>query len=210
MRDVAVIGASSTAFGRRSDATLIQLGAAAARDAILDAGIRAADIDMAYCGYSLSGLISGQECGAGQLALRDVGVTQIPITRVENACSSGSCAFRQAWMAVAGGASEIALALGMEKMTDCDTPQVMKVLSCASDIELEASMGLTFPGVFGMIARRHMYEFGTTREQIARVAIKNHAYGAANPKAHFRNTITYEDVMNSAMVADPLRLYDCC
>src|SRR5262249_25415229 len=150
--------------------------AAAARQALQDAGLNARQVHVAYCGYSLTGLISGQECGAGQLALRDVGIVGIPVTRVENACSSGSCAFREAWMAVASGAYDVAIALGMEKMTDCDTSRAMQVLSCASDTELEASQGLTFPGVFGMIARRHSYEFGTTREQMAGVAVKNHGH----------------------------------
>jgi acetyl-CoA acetyltransferase len=208
MREVAVVGIGSTRFGRLPDA-ITRLGAAAARDALFDAGISASHVEVAYCGYSLTGLISGQECGAGQLTLRDVGIVGIPVTRVENACSSGSCAFREAWMAVSSGAYDVALALGMEKMTDCETSRAMEVLSCASDTQLESSQGLTFPGVFGMIARRHSYEFGTTREQIAAVAIKNHRYGAANPKAHFQMEIGLEDVLASRMVADPLRLLDC-
>jgi acetyl-CoA acetyltransferase len=210
MRKVAVVGIGSTRFGKLGSAGVTGLGAWAVRDALMDSSLAAREIEVAYCGYSLTGLISGQECGAGQLALRDVGVTGIPITRVENACSSGSCAFREAWMAVASGAYDVALALGMEKMTGCDTGRAMEVLSCASDTELESSQGLTFPGVFGMIARRHAYEFGTTREQMAAVAIKNHRYGASNPKAHFQMEITLEDVLGSRMVADPLRLFDCC
>ncbi|MBN1224423.1 MAG: thiolase domain-containing protein, partial [Candidatus Aminicenantes bacterium] len=175
--------------------------------AVRDAGIRPKDIQVAYCGYALSGLLVGQESGLGQIVLKDTGITGIPVTHVENACSSSACALREAWMAVASGLSDFALAMGVEKMTCAKTEKVIKALVSSSDVELES--GIVFPGVFAMIAQRHMYEFGTTREQLAGVAVKAHRYGALNPHAHFQKEVTLQDVLSSPLIATPLRLLDC-
>jgi acetyl-CoA C-acetyltransferase len=130
------------------------------------------------------------------------------VTHVENACSSSACAFREAWIAVASGLYDFALAMGVEKMTSASTEKAIKALISSSDVELES--GITFPGVFAMIAQRHMLEFGTTREQLARVAVKAHKYGALNPHAHFQKETSIEEVLSSPMIAEPLRLFDCC
>jgi acetyl-CoA C-acetyltransferase len=134
-------------------------------------------------------------------------VTPVPATRVESACASGGAAFRQAFLEVASGASEIVLAGGVEKMTD--GADVTEVLATAADQEYEVYQGITFPGLYAMIATAHMHQYGTTREQLAAVAVKNHRNGAKNPNAQFRSEVTAEQVMASTMVADPLRLLDC-
>ncbi|MFC2164591.1 thiolase domain-containing protein [Acidobacteriota bacterium] len=208
MRDVSILGVGMTRFGIHEDKGSKQLGAESVWEAINDAGVQARDIQIAYCGYALSGLLGGQASGLGQLILKDMGITGIPVTHVENACSSSACAFREAWLAVASGYYDMALALGVEKMTSADTGKVIKALISASDVELET--GIIFPGMFAMIAQRHMHEFGTTREQLAKVAVKAHKYGAMNPHAHFQKEITLEYVLNSQMIASPLRLLDCC
>lgn len=208
MRDVSVLGVGMTRFGIHADKTGKQLGAESVWSAIQDAGIQPKDIQIAYCGYALSGLLGGQASGLGQLILKDSGITGIPVTHVENACSSSACAFREAWLAVASGYYDTALALGVEKMTGVCTGKVIKALIGSSDVELET--GIVFPGMFAMIAQRHMYEFGTTREQLAEVAVKAHKYGAMNPHAHFQKEITLEHALNSQMIAPPLRLLDCC
>jgi len=136
-----------------------------------------------------------------------LGVTPIPSTHVESACASGGVAFRQAFFEVASGASEIVLAGGVEKMTD--GVDVSEALATAADQEYEVFHGVTFPGLYAMIARAHMEQYGTTREQLAAVAVKNHRNGAKNPNAQFRSEVTAEQVMKSTMVADPLRLLDC-
>ncbi|MBN1317374.1 MAG: thiolase domain-containing protein [Anaerolineales bacterium] len=210
MRQVAVIGAGSTLFGNLQGRTFRSLGAEAAWLALQDANIDRKAVQCAYVGTSMVGLLTGQESCAGHLALREIGITGIPITRVENACGSASSAFREAWIAVASGMVDVALALGVEKMNEADSSVVIKALMSASDVELEADQGLTFPGVFAMIAARHMHEYGTTREQIGLVAVKNHRHGALNPKAHFQQEIDLDTVLNSKPVAYPLTLYDCC
>ena len=210
MRNVFVAGVGTTRFGALSGRSLRQLGAEAALSALRDAGLDRKRVQVAYVGSALSGLLTGQEgCGA-HLALREIGVTGIPITHVENACGSASAAFREAWIAVASGLYDVALALGMEKMTEAETSVAIQALMSASDVELEASQGLTFPGVFAMIAQRHMHEYGTSREQIALIAVKNHRHGALNPHAHFQQEVTLQAVFNSRLVAYPLTLFDCC
>jgi len=153
-----------------------------------------------------SGLFVGQE-HLGAVMADYLGVNPVPATRVESACASGGAAFRQAYLEVASGASEIVLAGGVEKMTD--GADVTDVLATAADQEYEVYHGITFPGLYALIARAHMEKYGTTREQLAAVAVKNHRNGAKNANAQFRAEVTPEQVMRSTMVADPLRLLDC-
>ena len=202
MRDVAVIGAGITKFGELWGTSIIFVEAA--QKAIDDAGVD--HIDSLYVGSMSPGLFVGQE-HLGAVLADYLGVNPIPATRVESACASGGVAFRQAFLEVASGASEIVLAGGVEKMTD--GADVTDVLATAADQEYEVYHGITFPGLYAMIAQAHMKQFGTTREQLAAVAVKNHRNGAKNPNAQFRSEISVEQVMKSTMVADPLRLLDC-
>lgn len=208
MREVAVIGVGMTPFGKHTGLGIKQLGEQALWEALQDARMKPSDIQVAYCGHA-SGSLSKQEFTPGQVALREVGITRIPVTRVENACASASSAFREAWIAVASGLYDVALAMGIEKMSEASTEEVMRALAGGSDAELEGSMGVTFPGVFAMIARRHMYQYGTTREQMAMVSVKNHRNGARNPLAHYQKECTVEEVLNSRMIAHPLTLLEC-
>lgn len=204
MRDVAVIGAGMTRFGELWERTIKDIFVEAATKAIEDAGVD--HIDSLYVGCMSPGLFVGQE-HLGAVVADYLGVTPIPATRVESACASGGASFRQAFLEVASGASEIVLAGGVEKMTD--GADVTDVLATAADQEYEVYHGITFPGLYAMIARAHMHQYGTTREQLAAVAVKNHRNGAMNPNAQFRAKVTAEQVMTSTMVADPLRLLDC-
>lgn len=209
MREVAVIGVGMTLFGRHTDKTIRELGEEALWATLQDAGVKPRDIQVAYVGNAL-GRLSGQEMIAGQMLLREVGITSIPITRVEDACASASFAFRESWLAVASGLYDVALAVGVEKMTNGTTEEVTRALAGASDTELEASLGITFPGVFAMVARRHMHQYGTTREQMAQVSVKNHDNGALNPRSQFQKRFTVEEVLASRPIARPLNLFDCC
>lgn len=204
MRDVAVIGAGMTKFGELWGQTIKDIFVEAAQKAITDAGVD--HIDSLYVGCMSPGLFVGQE-HLGAVVADYLGVMPVPATRVESACASGGAAFRQAFLEVASGASEIVLAGGVEKMTD--GADVTEALATAADQEYEVYQGITFPGLYAMIATAHMHEFGTTREQLAAVAVKNHRNGAKNPNAQFRSEVTAEQVMASTMVADPLRLLDC-
>jgi acetyl-CoA C-acetyltransferase len=204
MRDVAVIGIGMTKFGELWSMSIRDMFVQAALDAIKDANVD--HIDSMYVGTMSSGLFVGQE-HIGAVMADYLGITPIPASRVESACASGGVAFRQAFLEVASGYSDIVLAGGVEKMTD--GAEVTETLATAADQEYEVYQGVTFPGLYAMIANAHMYEFGTTREQLAHVSVKNHKNGSKNPNAQFRSSVTLEQVMNSTLVADPLRLLDC-
>jgi len=133
-----------------------------------------------------------------------------PSFRTEGACASGSMAVRTGWMTVASGLAELVLVVGAEKMTEVPTSVATEVLGRAGDSTWEYPFGMTFPGYYAMLARAHMAKYGTTEEQLAAVSVKNHHYGALNPYAHMRKEITLETALNSFVVADPLKLYDCC
>jgi acetyl-CoA C-acetyltransferase len=204
MKDVAVIGVGMTQFGELWNKSIKDIFVEAATKAIKNAGVD--HIDSMYVGSMSSGLFNGQE-HLGAMLVDYLGQNPIPATRVESACASGGAAFRAAYFEVASGASDIVLAGGVEKMTD--GADVTEALATAADQEYEVYQGVTFPGLYAMIANAHMHQYGTTREQLAEVAVKNHKNGANNPNAQFRSPVTLEQVMNSTLVADPLRLLDC-
>ncbi len=210
MRDVAVIGVGVTKFGELWDKSLRDLTAEAGLKAILDAGIASKDIDALYGGNMSSGLFVNQEHTAALIA-EAVGLTErhIPATRVEDACASGGVALRQGYISVASGVHDIVVVGGAEKMTDVSPSLATDALATAGDQEWEAFFGVTFPGLYAMIARRHMHEYGTTKEQLGAVAVKNHHNGSMNPNAHFQKEITLEQALNSTMIAEPLGLFDC-
>ncbi|MGO8702358.1 MAG: thiolase domain-containing protein [Candidatus Brocadiia bacterium] len=206
MRDVAIIGIGMTRFGELWEKSLRDLMVEAGLAAIADAGVDR--VDSMYVGCMSSGLFAEQEHLAS-LASDFLGLGPIPATRVESACASGGLAVRSAFIEVASGLSDVVLAIGVEKMTDVAGDACTAALATAADQDYEAFHGVTFPGLYAMIARAHMERYGTTGEQLAAVAVKNHANGALNPLAQFRNRITVEDVLDSMMVADPLHILDC-
>jgi acetyl-CoA C-acetyltransferase len=204
---VAVIGVGLTNFDEHWDQNLRQLAIEAGTKAILDANVRGRDIDAIYLGNMSAGRFIGQEHVAA-LVSGELGLS-IPAVRVEGACASGGLALRQGLFSILSGEYNIVLVGGAEKMTDLMTESVTSSLMGAADQEWEAYYGVTFPSLYAMIARRHMFEFGTTREQMAKVAVKNHHNGSMNPIAQFKDEITIDQVLNSTMVADPLTLFDC-
>ncbi len=210
MREVAIIGAGMTRFGELWDRSLRSMGIEAGAAAVNDANIDGADIDAIYVGTMSSGRFVGQE-HMGPIIAEYSGFTDrhIPATRVESACASGGLALRQALLSIASGAHDVVVVGGAEKMTDVSSTTATATLAMAADQEWEATFGVTFPALYAMMARRHMHEYGTTREQMAMVAVKNHENGALNPKAHFQTQITMDTVLNGSMVAEPLGLFDC-
>ncbi|MGV8176446.1 MAG: thiolase domain-containing protein [Candidatus Bilamarchaeaceae archaeon] len=208
MRRVAIIGVGMTEFGEHWSKGFRNLVVEAGVRAIEDAGVSGDDIEAGYVGTMASGRLVGQE-HIGALIADYMGLNPIPITRVEGACASGSLALRQGYMAVASGINDIVVVGGVEKMTDLDTTQVSDVLGGAGDQEWELFLGATFPGLYALMARRHMHEFGTTEEMMASVAVKNHKNGSKNKYAQYQNEITIETVLKSKVVADPLKVFDC-
>ncbi|MCK4327568.1 MAG: thiolase domain-containing protein [Candidatus Diapherotrites archaeon] len=208
MEKVAIIGMGMTKFGECWDKGLRDLIAEAGAKAVTSAGIDGKDIQAIYGGNMSAGRFIGQE-HVGALIADAIGLSPIPSTRVEAACASGGLALREAYLSIAGGIYDVVVAGGVEKMTDVYTEQVSLTLGGAGDQEWEVFHGATFPSLYAMMARRHMHDYGTTEEQLAAVAVKNHSNGAKNPLAQFPFEITLEQVMKSSKVAEPLKLLDC-
>lgn len=210
MREVAIVGIGCTKFGEMWNKSFRDLFIEAGLMALSDAEVSGAQIEALYGGNMSAGMFLEQE-HIGALIADYSGLTtnNIPSTRVEAACASGGLALRSGIIAVASGYHDVVISAGIEKMTDVGAEKAMDALASAADREWEAEVGATFPGLYAMMARAHMHELGTTREQLAQVAVKNHYHGSMNPRAQFRNKITIDTVINSPLVADPLRLFDC-
>jgi acetyl-CoA C-acetyltransferase len=210
MREVAIVGIGCTKFGEMWQKSFRDLFIEAGLMALEDAGMSGAQVEALYGGNMSSGIFIEQE-HVGALIADYSGLisNSVPSTRVEAACASGGLALRSGIIAVASEYHDIVISAGIEKMTDVGPEKAMDALAAAADREWEAAVGATFPGLYAMMARAHMHEFGTTREQLAQVAVKNHYHGSMNPKAQFRNRITIDAVISSPLVADPLRLFDC-
>ncbi len=210
MRDVAVIGIGLTKFGELWDKSFRNLIAEAGSKAILDAGIEGKEIDAMYVGSMSSGRFIGQEhVGALVADVSGFSHINIPATRVEGACASGALAVREGYLSIASGVNDIVVVGGIEKMNDVGGGESTETLATAADQEWEAFFGATFPGIYALIATRHMYEYGTTKEQLAQVAVKNHKNGALNPYAQYQREISIDTVLNATTVAEPLGLMDC-
>ncbi len=206
MRDVAVIGVGMNKWGEHWEKSLRQVFTEAALLALDDAGIE--KIDSLIVGCMSSGLFVGQEHLSSLLA-DYVGQVPVPAARVESACASGGLALRMGFIEVASGMSDVVLVGGVEKMTDVNGHEATFALGTAADQEYECFHGITFPGLYALMARAHMERYGTTREQLAMVAVKNHYNGSLNPLAQYPFKVSVETVLNSVMVADPLRILDC-
>jgi len=193
-----------TRFGELWESSLRDLFRDAASEAMKNAGVDR--VDSIYAGNMSAGQFVGQE-HLGPLFADHAGLAGTPATRVESACASGGVALRTAFFEVASGASDLVLAAGVEKMNDGG--DTTAILATAADQETEGFHGITFPGLYAMIARAHMATFGTTEEDLAAVAVKNHRHGYKNPRAQFPRLVELEEVMNSTLVADPLRLLHC-
>ena len=210
MRDVAVIGVGLTNFGELWDKSFRNLTAEAGSKAIIDSGVSGKDIDAMYIGSMSSGRFIGQE-HIGALVADASGFSHIhiPATRVEGACASGGLAVREGFLSIASGMNDVVVVGGIEKMNDISGTSATETLATAADQEWEAFFGVTFPGIYALIATRHMHEYGTTKEQLGQVAVKNHANGAKNPYAQYQREITIDKAINATMVAEPLGLLDC-
>ncbi len=206
MRDVCVVGVGMSQWGEVWRKSLRQLFVDAALEAIHNCGVD--HLDSLYVGCMSSGLFVGQE-HVGALMADYLGRPGLPSVRVESACASGGMAFRQAFIEVASGLSEIVMASGVEKMTDCSGSDATFALATAADQEYEVFHGATFPGLFAMMAHAHMHKYGTTREMLSAVAVKNHKNGSKNPNAQYPFEVTADQVARSVMIADPLRILDC-
>jgi len=206
--NVAVIGVGHSKFGVRSDATLQEIAFEAVKDTFEDAGIRQKDIELSVVGtagtrtYELMPAVPINEY---------VGLEEKGPIRVEAACATGSAAVHTAYANVASGQVDVAIAIGVEKMREVDTATSMAVGGRGGNYLWEFHLfGTSFPAYYALHATSHMAKYGTTEEQMAKVAVKAHKYGAMNPNAHFQREITVEKALNSRVITWPLKLYDCC
>lgn len=197
MRDVYVIGAGLHPFGRFGDKDVIEIGREAVVAALDDSGVAWKDVESAYCGTVFAGPMAGNK------VLARVGLTGLPIMNLENACASGGSALRLAFQDVASGFCDIALAFGFEKMP--------RGFIAGNPNDWFATMGMAVnPQYFALNARRHMADYGTTEDHLVKVSVKNHRNGSLNPYAMYRKVMSYEEIANSTMVNDPLRLLMLC
>ncbi len=209
MRDVAITGIGSTLFGKHEGRGLESLAVEAANAALRNAGVARNEIGALYLGNFIAGPLVGQEVLAGIVA-DELGLENIPCTKVEGACASGGIAFRHAVLAVSSGQCDAALVVGVEKMTHASGGQVTQALNCAMDNRSDGPSGLTFPGLFGLAWRIHAEKYGTTRDEVSSVVIKNKANGLKNPLAQLGAELSFDTIRQSQPIADPIQLYDCC
>ena len=204
MRDVAIAGAGIIDFGELFEQSFDEMAEQAFMNAVedVDHGIEPGEIDAAFFGT----LDIANDASSGLGASHSTGLFNIPLSRVENACATGSTAFRQSTTAIRAGQADVALVLGAEKMRD----SAEGLIEGAALDQVWRGRGVTMPAFFGMRATRHMHQYGTTREQIAKVSVKNHENGAKYPHAHYQFTCSVEDVVEGPQVTYPLNLYDCC
>ena len=194
MRPVAVIGIGKTPFGAFPDRDLRSLAVEAGEKCLVNGGHAPGQVDAFFLGNFAGPSFAGQNHLAPYVSTA-LGIHGVPATRVEAACASSGSAFFHAYNGVASGVYDAVLVVGVEKMTCQPTPRVTEILAGAGDCAGEIKAGSTFASLFAMIARRHMHQFGTTREHLAAVAVKNHANGALNPDAQMRKVITMQQAM---------------
>jgi acetyl-CoA acetyltransferase len=229
-----ILGTGMTRFGKFPDASLRSLATEAVTAALADAGVSAEDVGFVFCGNAAAGVLHAQEMIRGQSSLRDTGLLGKPIVNVENACASSSSAFAMAVMAVQSGATDVAVALGVEKLTHQNKSRSVTAIATAVDLEEdpaarrylsralfgwdtetaapsegELGQGSKFMDVYAEMTKKYFAASGATLRDLAEVAAKNNGNGALNPKAQFRSAVTVDEVLASREVSPPLRLLMC-
>ncbi len=204
--NISVLGGATSKFGELWDISPRMLAKSVISQALEMSGLQAADIDALFVGNMLSGNL-GNQANLGSLFAEELGV-YVPAFRLEGACASGGLALHTAINSIKAGQYRNALVLGVEKMTDHTQDDITSALMSAGSDE-ERSAGITFPGLYALMARAYMEEYGVDEELLASVSVKNHLHGSLNPKAQFQMKITIDSVMKSGRIADPLKLLDC-
>ena len=206
MRQVSIIGVGMTRFGKFLERSLQDLGREAVWNAIEDANVPVKDIELAYVGNGLGPQLTELKGTIGQHVLTSAGIFGVPVVNVENACSSGSTALRGAYLEVASGSCDVALALGVEKLFCGDAARSAAAMAQGTTF---AKFGFMFVALYAMQLRRWVEKYGVTKEQFAKVVVKNTYNGSLNPYAQFRKPMTIEEVLNSRVIAEPLTQYMC-
>jgi benzoylsuccinyl-CoA thiolase BbsB subunit len=201
MREVAIIGVGSSVFGKFPEKTLDELGREAAQAALKDGGVEPKDIQFGYCANLYGGMV------IGQAILREVGITDIELTNIENACAGGATTFRKAWWDIASGLYDIGIVIGVESMTT--SPIAGKLIPPAKG-DISGELGMNMVARFALCQRRYMDVYGVSLEQIAKVSVKNHHNGCLNPYSQYKKELTIEEIINSRPICEPITLLQCC
>lgn len=231
MTDIYIAGTAMTVFGRHRDRTLSDLAGEALEGALKDSACEVSDIGVAYYSGMTNGPLQGQHAIPGQVVLSRLGVDSIPIFNIENACASGSAAVHLAVQSLKAGATDVALAIGAEKMNVPDRAGAMALFEAGWDVAradenylrlMEMGEGVAVPedsesdkpysrfmGIYAALSRHHMKTWGTTQRQIAAVSAKNHQHSAHNPNSQFRKPFTVEQVLAAPPITYPLTLPMC-
>lgn len=204
---VGIIGIGHGKFGRRDDVSVQELAFEPFVEALNDAGIGREDIDATVIGASPVYMI--QRSIAGPIT-EYLGLNPQPVWLTEAACSSSAVALRTAYAQIASEMHSLVLVLGVQKMLEQSTAEILKIMGRSGDVQWEAPYGTTFANYYALYARQHMARYGTTSEQLATVAVKSHHYGSMNPLAMFQKEISIQQVLDSRIIASPLHLFDCC
>lgn len=209
MAEVHIAGVGSTAFGRWPDRSLTDLATEAGRAALDDSGIPDDRVGAVFVGNFVGGILTGQEL-LGPLVASNLGLGFVEAVKVEAACASSAAGVRLGTHLVGAGIHDAVLVVGVERLTGAPREVFTASMTAAIDNDVEGPSGLTFPGFWALVMNRHEHLYGTTREQVASVTVKNRSFGERNPLAQFRSPVTVEEVVGSALIADPLRKFDCC
>lgn len=213
MRGVYVAGAAMTRFTKQPDRTLKELVAEAVHGALSDAGKTIADVAACHFGNAVAGTITGQEMLLGQFTLRPLGLGEIPIVNVENACASASTALHLAWQQVATGVHDVVLAVGAEKMTHPDKARSFSAIGGSIDMDVvppDIPADRSFlMDMYARVSLRYMEQSGATREDLARVVVKNQRHGMLNPASQYGAQMTVEEVLAAREIVWPFTLPMC-
>ena len=206
---VTIAGVGSTKFGMLPGRSLQSLAVEAARAALADSNIPPARLGCIFVGNFVGGIMAGQEL-LGPIVAADLGLSNVAAIKIEAACASSSAAVRIGHDLIRAGSEDAVLVVGVERLTGAPRDALTTAMTAAIDQATEGGAGLTFPGFWAMVMARHMHLYGTTREHVAAVTVKNRQFGAGNPLAQFQKPITLEEVMASPAISDPIRRFDCC
>ncbi|CCG05172.1 thiolase C-terminal domain-containing protein [Blastococcus saxobsidens] len=209
MTDVAVAGVGMHPSGRFPHASLKDLARVSVLRALDDAGMGVKDIQAVYSSNAMAGLLQGQEQIRGQSVLREIGIERVPVVNVENACASGSSAFREAIIAVRAGVADTVLAVGFEKMFVDELNRSLNALETAADLDVVGGLGLQFTAVYALRLRKRLDDGSLTLQDLVDVAVKSHHNGSLNPYAQHRKPVTADQVLASRPIAEPLTLLMC-
>ncbi len=205
--NVTIVGAGHSKFGKRTDAGLRDLAYEAVLELFEDSKLSPKDVDATVIGVA-GDEFNGQ--GSPSAVINsEIGTSGLPTIRVESACATGTAAILTAYNQIKSGLRDSVLVVGVEKMTAVSSSVATELMARAGDLRWEFPFGVSFPGYYALLATAHMAKYGTTREMLSSVGVKNHFYGAKNPYAHMQKEITLEEAMNSVPIAAPLNLYDC-